>query len=541
MSLDNSILKNLLKNLLESRIQKLEKRSNEQFIDLKYIKSQYKKQAESLNKITLKKPIKKYFPKLYSRKKTFDKIIYNKPLIKKDKRKKEDKYLKISMINNNLRKAITPITPKRRKKNIFLINNSILNAPIKKQLYPIKRRIYITPEPKLKKKKKRINKNITNIVPKKLNLPSNNINIIKNDINKNKRNINSIRREENKIKNTIVSNIGLDTEQINFVLEEFKKQEKEKEEMDSNNDDSENNDTNNKIKTINLDSSNCNSSGSSSSWNKNKQTYKIKDIDIIKKFWKYLISSDGNKIIRTLTLFLDKKSKINFFSISKKIIIHLAYYIDSLRQNILDINKINLSNPIEVQINNIKKRYKKNELEFPFTLSKGSTKALDLLNSDKYNYIFKIQNLEPPKDKIILIYRIFFQLIDKEELIEIENDKNFWEKTRNYILENNKGKTGTFFKEYISEFDFTNKNIFKIKKLINGKEDEIKPIIYEKICKTTGLIVFIIKDSLEYCGVIQNDKKYMPNIVINYLQYIKDNLNYVEEYIDKIKNLNDVE
>ena len=102
---------------------------------------------------------------------------------------------------------------------------------------------------------------------------------------------------------------------------------------------------------------------------------------------------------------------------------------------------------------------------------------------------------------------------------------------------NNEGKTGTFLKEYISEFDFTNKNIYKLKKLIYGKEDKLKPLAFENICKTTVLVIFIIKDSLEYCGLLQNDKKNEPYLMINYLNFLKNNIIRAKEYIDKLKEL----
>jgi hypothetical protein len=129
----------------------------------------------------------------------------------------------------------------------------------------------------------------------------------------------------------------------------------------------------------------------------------------------------------------------------------------------------------------------------------------------------------------------FFQLIDKEELCDIENDKIFWEKTRTFILKKNKGKTGTFLKDYVSEFDFTNRNIYKLKKLIYGNEDKLKPLYYENINKTTGLIIFIIKDSFEYCGIFRNNKKTMPSMVLHYLEYLLDNLNILKKYIDELK------
>ena len=175
----------------------------------------------------------------------------------------------------------------------------------------------------------------------------------------------------------------------------------------------------------------------------------------------------------------------------------------------------------------------------------------DYIFPSEWNYIEdkqqKLQMLKEALEKGVLLqhtelvinyYRnTFFQLIDKEELCNITNDDKFWEKTRNYILENNKDKMGTFLREYISEFDFTNQNIYKIKKLVYGKLDKLKPLYFENICKTTGLIIFIIKDSFEYCGIIQNDKKTMPSIMINYLEYLQNNISRVKEYIDTLNQL----
>ena len=555
MNYDKNVLNNLLNKLLESRLKKLEKRNTEQLKDLKLAKTQYKKQGEILSKLIIIKPNKKLSQKEIPRQKTFDNL-YSRAFIRKNKDKQQSNGIKFTPKRNKKlisRNALTPIKAQNsvsqymlsersnNNKAYYFHNNKYKNIKSRYMDVPQKnnnsnKKLYLTPEPQIKRYKKMIDKkNVKiNIQPKKLNLSPKKENKKENE--KKSRNINTIKREEDYKKRTIVSDIELEEDQINFVLEELRK---EKEEFETNiNNDNDNESSFNKEKNNNSSSSSSSSNSSKSSSN-NKLKYEIKDKEIISKFGKYLISPDGKEIMTLICGFLDKKTKIRFLSISRKFIRQLTYYLDDLYRNVLDINKISFSNTIEDQINNIKNKYKEEELieaRHAFTLSKGSLKALDLLNSETYNNIFKKTQLQPPLNQIILIYRLFFQLIDKDELIDIENDKQFWEKTRKFILDKNEGKTGTFLKEYISEFDFTCKNIYKLKKLIYKNEDKLKPLIYENICKTTGLVVFIVKDSLEYCGVIKNDKKTMPNIVLDYLKYLKHIIEKAKNYIDMLKD-----
>ena len=59
-------------------------------------------------------------------------------------------------------------------------------------------------------------------------------------------------------------------------------------------------------------------------------------------------------------------------------------------------------------------------------------------------------------------------------------------------------KQENFLKNLLINFDFSPKNIYEIKKIINGNLEKIKPNIYSRICGTTGLLIFLIKDTLEY-------------------------------------------
>jgi hypothetical protein len=459
-----------------------------------------------------------------------------------------------------LRRAITPFKQNQYGVNNYMMTTESFNYKKNNKYSYIKsryreettkfsrksRKLFLTPEPHMKKKKKpiKIDKKIINSKDEEENM-KNKENINKENIIKaNIRNINKIEREENNKKRIIISSIDLDEEQITFVLEEKRREDKEMEENANlnyeNDDDNFNFEDKEGINNINSDS-NINSSCSQNSNENIKQGFTINSIETIKKFGEFINSSDGNEITLLICSFLDQNSKINFLSCSKYLLNQLSYVLDNIYHNILNLHKIDYTNSIEDQINNIKSKYTQEDIDSQnneFSLSQSSIKALKLLNDDNYNSIFRTKKLEPPLNEILLIYRIFFQLIGKEELVNIESDKKFWQKTRTYILSNNNDETGSFFEKYIPEFDFSPKNIYKIKKLINGKEDKLKPLIYENICKTTGLVIFIIKDSLEYCGVVQNNKKTKPKVLLNYLEYLKGNINKTKEYIDKLKYIN---
>ena len=75
--------------------------------------------------------------------------------------------------------------------------------------------------------------------------------------------------------------------------------------------------------------------------------------------------------------------------------------------------------------------------------------------------------------------------------------------------------------------------------MINGKEDQLKPAYFTKICGTTGLVVFLIKDTLEYCGVLLSLKKNVPSICLKYLEYIAEMQSKMKNYIENISTWRD--
>ena len=538
MSFNKNLLKNLLANLLGDRLKRLEKRNIEEIKDLKYAKVQYNNLNSILKKIIIKKDTKNN-----KNKNSYNNSLNNKSELLKHNENKNFAKFKFSPNYNkktyNIRRAKTPSkndtkywftaenwTKKKNNKYNYVKSrymdetNNISKSKVRK--------LFLTPEaPKIKRKKKLVNQNKINIVTKNLNLDK--INIIS------QRNINTQKRENNFKKKTILSNIDLQADEINFVLTELRQEKKfQNYEEDEDENENENEETNSKNQSI---SSSCNKNSEVLNSNYQSSTIKNKQINI--DFGQYINSNDGDEIAKLIASFLDKQTKYNFFSCSKKLVNNLFLELNDTYNKIIEMNKISSINSIEEEINKIKNQFKGENLDsnkYSFQLSKGSMRAIQILDNEIYNNIFKSKELNPPLDKIILIYRIFFQLINQEEINEIVSDKKFWEEARIYFLENDDNKIGYFIKDNISEFDFTNENIYKLKKLTKGYEEKLKPTNYEKICETTTLFTFIIKDALEYCGIIYNKEKNNPGITISYLEFIREKLNDIKEYIDILKS-----
>ena len=193
---------------------------------------------------------------------------------------------------------------------------------------------------------------------------------------------------------------------------------------------------------------------------------------------------------------------------------------------------------IDDKIRNLEKKYSKEDLEAPlkdFEINRYSSKALDLLNEELYLTIFTNPVPENILGEIVIVYKLFCQLLKMEDFVLIKDDKIFWEKISKFILDNKGNKVGDFLTRCAHRFNFDNKNIFKLKKLAKDKSEELKPFYFHKICETTGLFVFLIKDALEYCGVIETKKTPPRRIKSNYL-YAKT-LYDVNKYINVLERI----
>jgi len=207
----------------------------------------------------------------------------------------------------------------------------------------------------------------------------------------------------------------------------------------------------------------------------------------------------------------------------------------------LSINqlKINIKNEIQAIEDKIKVLKEKNSLveltkEIPsFTVARGTIKAVELLNEAMYNKLFS--NPVVPNEDILMPYRIYFQLVN-HSYAAIKDDKEFWENCCRYFLTENNGRTGDLINNSVKNFDYSEENLYKILKIIGNREKRITPTYYSKTCGTTGLIIFLIKDSMEYASVII-DKKTIPARTYKLYNYIittvKQKLDRLDEFEKK--------
>jgi hypothetical protein len=238
--------------------------------------------------------------------------------------------------------------------------------------------------------------------------------------------------------------------------------------------------------------------------------------------------------------YLTVPEQLTFYSSSKKLKNKLIPIIISY-QSILH-KELEIDNPLRIEdrINDFKQKHSEEEINksiTEFSLSKGTIKAIELLNNELYDKIFKKSILEDNLKEILIIYRILFYLLSENEIAEIKDENLFWNKMREYLLNKSEGKIGTFISNSVKNFNFNNKTIYLINKLVKDIKNKIIPSYYTKICGTTGLVVFLIKDALEYCGIIYSDKKTQPSIIYKNLEYEKEQVYKIHNYIEFLNKL----
>ena len=118
------------------------------------------------------------------------------------------------------------------------------------------------------------------------------------------------------------------------------------------------------------------------------------------------------------------------------------------------------------------------------------------------------------------------------------DDRAFWVKCTEYLVTKSNGKIGTFISQKAKNFDFSHRSIYLMNRLLVGIKPKIIPTTFSKISGTTGLLFFLIKDALEYSGVLINDKKTPINRIYDNLMYYKNIIDNLANFVDYLSKIN---
>ena len=246
------------------------------------------------------------------------------------------------------------------------------------------------------------------------------------------------------------------------------------------------------------------------------------EIQIMKNFFK----NNDEKYIHNIFKFLDKKDVIALNGSSKyfnkKI---LNYLLKKLNEQKNDLEKIKLLTVYSPEPKNFKN----------FEFSIGASKSIELLNESIMSKIFQKSTI--PRIEILFVFKVFFQLINNPIKDLYNNDKKeFWDSCRKVFLIEGNGKIGNYLNDIIinNKIDITEDNLYKLYELVNNKLNIITPSYFNKVCSTTALITFYLKDILTFLGISIENEDIKQNgywTYSNIIHSIENKINFILKYI----------
>jgi hypothetical protein len=185
---------------------------------------------------------------------------------------------------------------------------------------------------------------------------------------------------------------------------------------------------------------------------------------------------------------------------------------------VLLLNEVNIENEKNQQkLKELSEKFTKIELNKPFpdyTPAKGALRAIELLNNNIHMKLFTESTL--PNTDVIIIYRIFFQLLN-HEIASYKDDNDFWKECCSFFKTTDEQKIGEKIISQIISFDFSSINVNKISRLLINRPNIVTPGYFSNVCGTTGIIIFLVRDCLEYCGIVNDRIIYPSRLYLNCL------------------------
>ena len=248
---------------------------------------------------------------------------------------------------------------------------------------------------------------------------------------------------------------------------------------------------------------------------------RIKNINIFALFKK------DNNIVKNILKYLTPKEAIYFYSVNNYFNKGRIIFFDSKKEELLSILNLKKDETIENKIIEIKNKFTKENLsnKKKFEITKETKEIIKKMNTEEY--LNKLENIasDNNNENLIIIYKILFVLLNEENIYNILNKNIFWKKCFDFFKTNcPEGNVGDFILLKIPNFKFDIKEFNKIQKLLKGNKNQI---INEISNNKDFLIMPLIKESLEYCGVIFSENKTEGNIYIKNLRKNQIMINYL--------------
>ena len=165
----------------------------------------------------------------------------------------------------------------------------------------------------------------------------------------------------------------------------------------------------------------------------------------------------------------------------------------------------------EKELNDFKSKHKEEEYSSTipqFQLSKVVIKSLEKLNEEASHKLFTSE--ETPNKYIIYVYRVFLQLLNKDNELNNKNDKIFWKSAKDIIFTNRKGQLSDHIKDMATQIDFSAQNLSVVNNMYKQCKDIFAPKHFNNICLTTGYFSVLIREILEFCGIMEGKKTCFP-------------------------------
>ena len=111
-----------------------------------------------------------------------------------------------------------------------------------------------------------------------------------------------------------------------------------------------------------------------------------------------------------------------------------------------------------------------------------------------------------------------------------------WQLVKDKIYNNKKDKLAEHIKELIKELDLSDENLKLVDNMTKNCKDKLSPKTFTTLCPTTAVFSMLIKDILEYSGIIKGKKTPLP-MEYKRLEY---NLKYYKDKEEKLNKMKDI-